>query len=121
MSAESSRMPGLEVQTVSEAFKDTSLTSTATTFSDLSDREVEIIAEALEGTTWLALFSRVSKACRSAAVCAAKGDEASLRRLKVCDVVCSVELVKWATDQGYPCDKGRSLCAHAAYGGNIDT
>ena len=30
-------------------------------FSDLSDREVEIIAEALKGTTWLALLSRVSK------------------------------------------------------------
>ena len=91
-------------------------------FSDLSHCEVEIIAEALKGTTWLALFSRVSKVCRSAAVCAAKGDEASLRRLKARDVVCSVELVKWAIEQG--CPRGsqhRSICAYAAGEAHLGT
>ena len=58
----------------------------AATFSDLPDGGVESIAEALKGTTWLAIFSRVSKACRSAAVCVAEGDD-SLRCLKIRDVV----------------------------------
>ena len=120
MTAESPHLPGLdEVEVVSEALKDTSLTTRTATFSDMSDREVEIIAEALKGTTWLALFSRVSKTCRSAAVRAAN-DEASLRRLRVSDVVCSVELVKWAIDQGYPRKKGPIICAFAARGGYLD-
>ena len=89
-------------------------------FSDLSDREVEVVAEALKGTTSLTLFSRVSKACRSAAVCVAK-DEASLRRLKARDVVCSVELVKWAIEQGCPREDGRLICAFAARGGHLET
>ena len=92
----SADVPDREVESITEALKGA---TTSTTFSDLSDREVESIADALKGTTWLALFSRVSKTCRSAAVCVAK-DEASLRRLKARDVVCSVELVKWAIDQG---------------------
>ena len=89
-------------------------------FSDMSDREVEIIAEALKGTTWLALFSRVSKTCRSAAVRAAN-DEASLRRLRVSDVVCSVELVKWSIDQGCPRQKNWDVCANAARAGYLET
>ena len=89
-------------------------------FSDLSDREVEVVAEALKGTTSLALFSRVSKACRSAAVCVAKG-EAPLRCLKARDVVCSVELVKWAIEQGCPREEDRVVCALAARGGHLDT
>ena len=87
-------------------------------FSDLSAPEVELVAETLKGTTWLAIFSRVSKTCRSAAI--AK-DEASPIRLKVRDVVCSVELVKWAVDQGYPREKERVICEYAARGGFLET
>ena len=107
-----------EVENRAEAVEGTS--STSATFSDLSDREVEIIAEALKGTTWLALFSRASTTCRAAAIRVAK-DEAPLRRLKVSDVVCNVELVKWAIDQGCPRDKGRRICACAASEGHLET
>ena len=71
------------------------------TFSDLSDREVELVAEALKGTTWLAVFRRVSKVCKGAAA-SVEEDEAALRRLNVDDLVQSVELVTWALDQGLP-------------------
>ena len=96
LTTESSHLQGLELEHMPKRLKGTNLSAA---FSDLSDREVEIIAEALKGTTWLALFSRVSKTCRSAAVRVAEGED-SLRRLKARDVVCSVELVKWAIDQG---------------------
>ena len=95
-------------------------------FSDLSDREVEVVAGALKGTTSLALFSRVSKRCRSVAVRVAEG-EAPLSRLKARDVVCSAELVKWAIDQGltprrpYRREYGGSICAFAAGDGHLET
>ena len=91
------------------------------TFSDLSDREVELVAEALKGTTWLAVFRRVSKVCKGAAA-SVEEDEAALRRLNVDDLVQSVELVTWALDQGCPRTQGwRGLCGAAARGGHLET
>ena len=93
-----------------------------TTFLDLSEHEVELVAEALKGTTWLAIFSRVSKACRDAASASVEEDEASLSRLNVCDVVRSAELVAWALDEGCPRSQGRlRLCTAAARGGHLGT
>ena len=92
------------------------------TFSDLSDRELGIIAEAFKNTTWLAIFSRVSKACRDASTFVEE-DEAALSRLNVCDLVRSVELVTWALEQGCPRTQHgmRRLCVAAARGGHLET
>ena len=93
------------------------------TFSDLSDRELSLVAESLKGTTWLAIFSRVSKACRDASTFVEE-DEAALSRLNVCDLVGSVELVTWALDQGCPHWRGANrikICWAAARGGHLET
>ena len=93
-----------------------------TTFSDLSGRELGLVAEALKGT-WLALFSRVSKACRDASIFVA-GNEAAVRRLNVCDLVRRVELAAWALEQGCPRTAPQwtmSICTAAARGGYLET
>ena len=91
------------------------------TFSDLSERELGIVAEGLKNTTWLAVFSRVSKACRDASTFVEE-DEAALRRLNVCDLVGTVELVTWALDQGCPSwHAAGCICMAAAGGGHLDT
>ena len=96
----------------------------ATRFSDLSNSEVQLIAEALKGTTWIALFSRVSKACRNASIRAEDDDEAALRRLNVRDLVRRVELATWALDQGCPRSLRQGIigiCAAAVRGGHLET
>ena len=72
----------------------------AATFADLSELEVERIAEGLKGTAWLAIFSRVSRQCRAAAARVANGE--AVRCLEVREMAASVELVKWAKAQGCP-------------------
>ena len=85
-------------------------------FANLSEKELETIADALKGTSWLAVFSRLSKQCKAAAT--RVEDPAALRRLKVCDVVASVELAEWARTNGCPWDT--RTCAAAAKGGNLE-
>ena len=85
-------------------------------FEDLSEKEVETIAEALKGTPWLSLFSMVSRRCKAAA--ARVENPAALRRLQVRDVFASVELAKWARASGCPWDA--STCAAVAEGGHLE-
>ena len=93
----------------------------ATKCSDLRILELEHIAEALGDTTWISLFSRVSKACRDASD-RVEEDEAALSQLNVCDLVGTVELAAWALEQGCPRRQGRStICAAAARGGHLET
>ena len=50
----------------------------APSFADLSEKELQTIAEALKGTPWLSVFSRVSRQCKAAAT--RVEDPAALRR-----------------------------------------
>ena len=96
-----------------------------TTLSDLSDLELKFVAEALKNTTWLAIFSRVSKACRDASTFVQEDKDATLSRLNVCDLVGTVELATWALGQGCPrrtAEVGSSsICTAAARGGHLET
>ena len=82
---------------------------------------MELVADALKGTTWLAIFSWVSKVCKAAAF-SVEEDEASLNRLNVGDLVRSVELMTWAFDHGLPpTQRWHRLCDAAARGGHLET
>ena len=88
----------------------------APSFADLSEKELQTIAEALKGTSWLSVFSRVSRQCKAAATRVEV--PAALRRLKVCDAVASVELADWARADGCPWDT--FTCAAAAKGCHLE-